>query len=276
MSNKTGAISSVSIPFNEASNDIRKQERYVLCMRFIQKVIGDFRYLSAGIHDDSFTQLGHIASCVDTYIDELTIEVKHELESSFKDFFHSLQNINDPYHFQQECLNYRKDHLFLADQVCSYHELYHFYDECRSLGLLDALCAFSLDMIKTSAEKQAAENPNSLVETVKQEGNSAVDFLILYLKAKQIVELNNEQQRNLKKYFISIERVLNLADELLDSRGDQQKGIITIRLNLKYYLILGSKLSYTLLKTFINYPLTFSKHIVQFVYRAIQLELKYL
>lgn len=258
-----------SFDLQEVGIDSSKHKRYKLCLNFIKQIIKDFNALEED-NDPVFDQLGHIACCIDTYVDELNYQIKYDLQNSFSPFFDSLKAVESFQEFQMRCLDYRAKTLFLADQPCSYSALYDFFELCRELELLDHLKSFSLKIIHSSIQKQEAKDVNTLISSVEEEGRSAVNFLMLLLKRKGVI--TRESSTDLRNYFIRIERVLNIADEVLDSRSDKQKGIIRLRLNLRYYGTMLIQLTRGIGNAFLNHPLMFGKHCTIFTFKAIKLE----
>ncbi len=262
----------ISIYLEDQSIDSTKSMRYLICLNFIKTVIEDFNGPLPLNTVAIFNQLGHIACCVDTYIDDLSIEVKKDLAESFPAFFDSLKRVESEQEFENKCLNYRSDRLFLAEQACSYNSLYNFYIDCKDLGLLEDLKSFSMDIINSSVAKQNAIHPKELLVSVEKEGRSAVAFLVKFLRSHSI--LNDTNSMQLSKYLKGLERVLNLADELVDSKRDKRDGVIQLDLDFTYYFILGTAFLKAFLKSFISRPLLFSKHCLQFSYKVLRLELK--
>lgn len=259
-------------PFDlsEAGVDSAKHQRYNLCLHFIKGIIRDLDALKDD-NDPVFDQLGHIACCIDTYVDELNHQIKYELQDSFQPFFDSLATVNDLQQFQIKCLEYRSKTLFLAEQPCSYAALYEFFSLCRELDLLEELRSFSMEIIDSSIKKQEAVKVQDLLNSVRDEGLSAVNFLVLFLQRKGVIYA--ESSSELMNYFSKIERVLNIADEILDCRSDKRKGIIQLPLNIKYFSVMFWQLNKAIFSALIHSPIHFIAHCSNFTFKAVKLEL---
>ncbi|MFY0643619.1 MAG: hypothetical protein JXR19_04065 [Bacteroidia bacterium] len=259
--------------YHVQSIDPKRQDRYMLCLRFVKQVASDFTDINSSHADQLFDQLGIVACCIDSYVDELPMQSKYLLQDTFAEFFDSLRSIDDVHQFQMMCLNYRTAELDMAEQQCSYHSLYSFYNKCRDVGLLDELKDFSMCILNCSILKHQAKNAKDMLTAVQVEGKASVEFLNLYLIKSGICK-ENSAAVNMKKYFYKLERIINLSDQLWDSTMDKKEGIIQLPLNLSFYAEMGSELLGAIIKTWIRHPYHFTKHFFQFGSRALALELK--
>ena len=133
---------------------------------------------------------------------------------------------------------------------------------------------FSLAIVKSSILKHKAIDSQTVLEAIELEGRAAVNFLFKYLIKSEVVDLANPKSMKLLEYYYRLERLLNISDEIWDSRSDKKAGIIKVDLGLAYYTNMGMQFMKALASAWTCKPLLFSKHFFSFAHRAVLLELR--
>ena len=259
---------------SDLKQHLKKQERYLFCMEFIQGVAKDFLGELPEHSHRLFQQIGRIAYCIDDHLDELSFDEKRRLQQGFSPFFDGLSRLSNAEEFQAYCIQFRRETLLLKEQHCSYHRLFQFYLRCKDLGLNQELKHFSLAIVESSLMKHQAQDSKAVLSAIQLEGRAAVNFLFKFLIKSEIVDLNRAASMHLLEYYYRLERLLNISDEIWDSRSDLKAGIIQLELGPAYYFKMLAAWTHAIFSAWRQKPILFIKHFLSFAQRAIQLEFK--
>ena len=248
------------------SYDSLKYRRYSLCLSFLQEVVEEFEDLQPEFHQD-FQQMAYIACYVDDYVDQLSFSQKQLLLDKFGLFFNKLKSAQGPSEFEKLCMQFIASNDLPAASYCDYSVMHAYMLSCRESKLNPQLLHFSLAVLKSSMLKQKAESFGSVRDALKLEGVAAVEFLMAYLKSKGVLD----KDQKMEGYFLQLERMLNLADELADAKKDWRVGQLGYMPNLAFHLRLSLLLMWQLVLTTLAQPIRFIRHLLRFSYRAIRL-----
>ena len=251
--------------------DPKRQARYELCLSFVKQVITDFISVENEFINRQFEQLGVLACNIDSYVDELSIDEKHLLQQHFPALFDDLMEVQSFNEFHHKCLEFRTITLQLEELNCSYHSMYAFFTKCMEYELMDELKAFASEIVQCSLDRYYAESVDELLQINRTEGKAAVEFVYSFALKTGVCELESER---LKHYLFKLEQLVNLGDQLLDSYMDKKNGIIQLKLSPWFYVKIVGQLSKNLFLTWLNHPISFTKHFFVFSTSAVLLELK--
>ncbi|MBR9860291.1 hypothetical protein GYB22_06000 [bacterium] len=249
-----------------------KNKRYELCLEFIGTILQDFEIDSNEENQKTLSFLGDVACGIDTALDLLPYEEKEEVYWSFTDLYHRLLGAEDLPHFDILCSTFISSKLKTRIPAPDSPLLFKLVCEAKALKIERELHQFAMKTIHASLSKQSASSVDELLSAIKLEGESAVDFLLFYLDKKSMLGQNNS--RRLKAYLIQLERMLNLADDLLDSKADHKKGIIKLNINLRFYFKMTRTFAAHFIKTWFQFPVIFTKHCLRFSSKSLMLEWK--
>jgi hypothetical protein len=250
----------------------KKIRRYTLCLEMVQKVLLDF-FPAKQPDTRLFQQLGEVACCIDTHLDDLDITQKKMLSDLFPSFFDSLGKNPDQYFFTerlQELCNKLGTTLYPPSWSAT---LFKFYTLCARYNLVSELKSFSVDIIQAAVLKSMAKNTKAVLKSLKQEGTASITFLLQLLQKEGLLQFEKNSSRKLSNYLGRLEKMLNIADDLCDSKKDKSKGTISVETGAFYHMALGSTLLKTFSTTVIKYPFLFLKHFAVFTYRYLRSEL---
>lgn len=245
-----------------------KIRRYELCLSFVQSIIGDFfPAVDKPEAKPLFHTLGHIACCIDSHLDALDTRQKETLLQEFPVFFQQLSD-ND----KEEAFTWQLSALCIKLNTSLYppsaaHMLFSFYDYCRKKELLPELLSFSLSVIRSGIRKSTANTPAMVLESLQEEGQAAIRFLLLLLQKENLVDPLAPRHPALLAYLSRLERMLNIADDISDHRKDKRKGTISLPTGPAYFFTLGKRLLQTFAQTIWTQPLKFPKHFILFTGR---------
>lgn len=267
----SGTSVEISAPFTLV--DTSKHRRYELCLSFAQTMIGDFfptvNHPSA---HSLFSNLGHIACCIDSHLDALDLEQKEKLLAEFPVFFEQL-----PENDQEEAFTWHLSALCIKIGTALYPPsaatmLFRFYTYCRNNNLLEPLLGFSLAVIRSGIHKSKAQTPRAILDCLHEEGKAAIEFLLLLLTKEKLIVPSSPRYIPLQSYLSRLECMLNIADDLSDHRKDKKRGTISLPINLSYFGVLGKRLLHTFALTIWSQPLLFPKHFIFFTGRYLSSE----
>jgi hypothetical protein len=245
-----------------------KYRRYNLCLLHVQTIIADF-FPAAGSSrlKHLFHTLGNVACCIDTHLDDLDISQKEKLLREFPDFFDSLpENGNEDLfsmHLSSLC---RSLGTVLYPPEAAYM-LSRFYRYCSELGVLAELKEFSIAVIKAGVKKSQARSGKEILHCLAMEGSAAIHFLLLVLQKERVVVCRDKKFYRLQRYLHRLERMLNIADDIGDSRKDKAKGLIELNIGFTYYFFLCSRLLKTFSATLLFHHFLFLRHFALFTRR---------
>jgi hypothetical protein len=251
----------------------RKTRRYDLCLSFITQVLKDFDIATDRSHVDLMSFLGEVASAIDSALDHLSLQDKEKVYWSFPPFFKELLKVDTASEFRLICENYVIDKQIDLSTPLHYDLFYKLVSDVKLLQIERELNNFSLAVIHASILKQKAVRVRELSQSIKLEGKAAVEFLVLFLQRSSLLNHSRNHLR-LKRYLIILERILNLADDLLDGRKDYKTGVFRLRLGPVYYFHFLRKMIAQISYAFLMQPFLFTKHSIHFSFRYLLLESK--
>jgi len=265
------AIAIEKVPVYFSVNEI-KVKRYTLCLEMVGTILNDLSINKRADTASLFHTLGQIAYCVDSHLDDLSLEQKEKLFVLFPGFFDTLSKQAG----EKEFNNVLRD---LCDQLntslyppslCI--DLFRFYDLCKKHDLLQALKTFSITVVEAAILKCRAKNANEILKSLELEGNAAVSFLLKLLQKENLVHHSQKNFKKTRAYLSCLEKMLNVADDLYDHKKDAAKGIITLKTGISYYFILSRQLLKLFFTATFRYNFLFFRHFIVFTHRYIRSE----
>ena len=253
--------------------DEKKVRRYILCLEMVEKILIDFSPSKKPAFA-LFQQLGEVACCIDTHLDNLDLKQKERLFYLFPPFFDSLGKSPDERFFNerlQELCNQLETTLYPPSWSAT---LFRFYRLCADHNLVAELRSFSINVIDAAVLKSRATTAKEMLASLKLEGSSSIFFLLQLLQKESLIEIGKNKCRKLSNYLGCLEKMLNIADDLCDYKKDRSKGTINIKANTTvHHLTFGGMLLKTFVTTTIRYNLLFFKHFAVFTYSYLRSEL---
>lgn len=249
--------------------DNKKPRRYVLCLEMTQTILNDFFPLAQN-KSYLFQQLGEIAYCIDTHLDDLDINQKEKLLQLFPAFFDTLGSSPDETSFRE------KINLLCYQLGTGLHPgpcislLYPFYIYCMDQGLGSELKNFSMTVIRSAILKSTTGKAADVLKSIKEEGSACVHFLLLLLEKEKLVYPGNRKFISLKGYLQRLETMLNIADAIYDYKKDKKNGVLGSDVGKKLHYILSVSFSKAFLNTIFKNHFFFLKHFVVFSGRCLR------
>jgi hypothetical protein len=121
-----------------------------------------------------------------------------------------------------------------------------------------------LAVIRSGVQKAGAASGKEVMQCLAMEGEASIRFLLLLLQSEKALPVNDIEIKNLKSYLRKLERMLNIADDIADSRRDRQRGIIKLNTGWNYHFSLISRLLQTFFSTLSHHHVFFVRHFVLF------------
>ena len=269
---------SIAVSFNQPSAsaipqvftpvNVARLRNYEVCLCFVQRIIASyFPAAHAKELQPLFHTLGQVACCIDTHLDDLNLQQKQQLIERFPAFCDALS--------VDEGIFYKQLQSLCGDLHTSIYPpssakmLYQFFCYCKEKGLHDELKQFSMAVIRSSVLKAEAKSGREVMQCLTMEGEASIRFLLLLLRAEQVLPSSGKQIVALQAYLSKLERMLNIADDITDSRKDRQRGIISLNTGWGYHLSLVSRLMQTFLSTLFQHHVFFIRHFLLFTRRWI-------
>jgi hypothetical protein len=243
--------------------NVTRLRNYELCLCFVQRIIGS--YFPAARSKELqplFHTLGQVACCIDTHLDDLNQLQKKQLLELFPAYFDALSDKEDIFYKQLHELCSKLNTSIYPPS--SAKMLYQFFCYCKEKGLQDELKQFSLAVIRSGVQKAGAASGKEVMQCLAMEGEASIRFLLLLLQSEKALPVNDIEIKNLKSYLRKLERMLNIADDIADSRRDRQRGIIKLNTGWNYHFSLISRLLQTFFSTLSHHHVFFVRHFVLF------------
>jgi hypothetical protein len=247
--------------------DNKKPRRYVLCLEMTETILKDFFPLSEN-KQALFQQLGAIAYCIDTHLDDLYIEQKEKLLQLFPSFFDTLGLNPDEITFREKLNSFCHQ---LGANMCiasSISLLYPFYIYCMEQGIGAELKDFSMTVIRSAILKSKTDRATDVLKSIKEEGAACVHFLLLMMEKEKLVCSGNRKFISLKGYLQRLETMLNLADAIYDYKKDKKSGVLGLHAGKGLHYLLSVSFSKAFFSTIIKNHFFFLKHFVVFTGRC--------